>query len=458
MNTISRAPIRIGLLLATLAAFVAFAARAASAQAPTTQRLTLGDAVRLAARQSATSEGARLRAAEAEARVRQSRSALLPQLSATASQGARTFNTASFGISFPSAPGQKPLFDPNGQVEGPVNATDARAHASMSFLDLSSLARVRAAQSAARSAGAEASNVSEQAGSAAAQAYLRTLRSDAQLRARVADSTLASDLLGIARDQLTAGVGVALDVTRAQSQLAGVRAQLIAARNESARSRLDLLRVLGLPLDTPLELADSLGNVRGDVPAGGEQEAIDRAMRTRPDVRAVEQQLIAAQRQVAATRAERLPTVGFFGDDGWNGKSAQYLLPTYNWGVQLSLPLFDGFRREARVQEQQLQTREVEVRRHDVQQQVAVEVRGALLDLRSAAEQVEAARERLRLAEQEVSQAGERFRAGVAGNADVITAALTLNAARTQLVDALTAYDAARVGLARAQGTVTELQ
>lgn len=458
MKTISRGPVRIGLLLSALAALVAFAARAASAQAPTTQRLTLGDAIRLAAQQSAGSEAARLRAEEAEARVKQSRSALLPQLSATATQSQRTFNTASFGISFPTAPGQRPLFDPNGQVEGPVNGTDARAHAAMNFLDLSSLARVRAAQSAARSAGAEASNAAEQAGSAAASAYLRALRSDAQLHARVADSTLASDLLGIARDQLTAGVGVALDVTRAESQLAGVRAQLIGARNESARSRLDLLRVLGLPLDTPLELADSLGAVPAELPQGAEQDAVDRAMRQRPDVRAVEQQLLAAQRQVAATRAERLPTLGFVGDEGWYGKSVQYLLPTYTWGVQLSLPIFDGFRREARVQEQQLQAREVEVRRHDLRQQVAVEVRGALLDLRSAQEGVDASRERLRLAEQEVSQAGERFRAGVAGNADVITASLSLNAARTQLIDALTAYDVARVALARAQGTVTALR
>jgi hypothetical protein len=64
---------------------------------------------------------------------------------------------------------------------------------------------------------------------------------------------------------------------------------------------------------------------------------------------------------------------------------------------------------------------------------------------------------RLRLGEQEVAQAQERFRAGVAGNADVITASLNLNAARTQYIDALTALQAARVALARAEGLVTTL-
>ena len=81
-----------------------------------------------------------------------------------------------------------------------------------------------------------------------------------------------------------------------------------------------------------------------------------------------------------------------------------------------------------------------------------------MLNLRSSAEQVSAARERLSLAEQEVAQARERFQAGVSGNADVITASLTLNAARTQFVDAQTSYQAARVALARAQGSITTLQ
>jgi outer membrane protein len=80
-----------------------------------------------------------------------------------------------------------------------------------------------------------------------------------------------------------------------------------------------------------------------------------------------------------------------------------------------------------------------------------------VLDLASSTEAVAAARDRLALAEQEVTESRERFQAGVAGNADVITASVTLNNARTQLVDALTSYQASRVALARAQGVVSTL-
>jgi outer membrane protein TolC len=137
-----------------------------------------------------------------------------------------------------------------------------------------------------------------------------------------------------------------------------------------------------------------------------------------------------------------------------NGRS---YLPTYDLGVLLSVPIFDGFRREGRVEEQASQARELENRARDLRTQVEADVRTALLNLASSAEAVAAARERLTLAEQEVAQARERFQAGVSGNADVITASLTLNTARTQLVDALTSYQASRVALARAQGSITTL-
>src|SRR3954464_14367577 len=86
--------------------------------------LSLGEAARLAAQQSAIAQGARLRADEAEARVRQRRADLLPNLSSYVQQSGRTFNTATFGIDFPAPPGQPPVFDPRGQVEGPVNLLD----------------------------------------------------------------------------------------------------------------------------------------------------------------------------------------------------------------------------------------------------------------------------------------------------------------------------------------------
>ena len=451
----------VGCLIAGLAAAsagVVHAQTPAPASVGQPIRLSIGDAARLAAQQSSGVQGAQQRVAQAQARVTQSRAALLPDLSANAVQSGRTFNSVTFGITLPTGPGEPPLFNPAGQVLGPVNTLDLRGRVQTNIFDYSALARLRTAQTAVGAARADVENAGDQAAVQATAAYLRVLRGDGQLQARIADSVLATELLSIAQSQLEAGVGVALDVTRAQSQLAGIRAQLILARNESDRARLDLRRSLNLALDAPLVLTDSLSEESSDGLAYDEATATTRALHDRPDLRALEEQLHAAQQTVSAIRAERLPSLSAFGDDGVIGANASRLLPTYDYGIQFSLPIFDGFRREGRIEEQQAMARELAVRQRDLQQQATVDVRGALLDLSSARQAVAASREQLRLAEQEVAQARDRFRAGVAGNADVVTAALQLNAARSQYVDVLTSLQTARVSLARAEGAVTQLR
>ena len=428
-------------------------ANAGAVQGP----LTLGAAARLAAAQSANSEAARFRITQARARVTQSRSELLPTVSGLLSQNARTFNTASFGISFPAPAGQRPLFDPNGQVAGPVNIYDARARLAANLFDVAAVGRLRASQTLVRAGQADADNQAQLAAGSAASAYLRAQRAEAQLGNRAADSALAAELVTIADQQLRAGTGVGLDVTRARSQFAGTRAQLIAARGERDRARLDLARALGVPLDTRVTLADTLAAPPAGVPTD-EAVAVNQALERRADLRTAAEQLAAARQQASAIRAERLPSVQAFVDDGSTGKAVdRRLLNTYTYGVQVNVPIFDAFRRQGREQEQQAAISELDVRRRDLETQAAVDVRGSLVDLRSAAEQVGAARERLTLAEQEVTQARDRFRAGVAGNADVVTASQSLTAARTAYVDALSSYQSARVALARAQGAVTDL-
>jgi outer membrane protein TolC len=446
--------VRLGAALAVVAALLAFFVRSSSAQAP--RRLTLGEAARLAASQTIGVQSAQYRVQEAQARVTQSQSALYPQLDFGPNWSARSFNSATFGFTLPTAPGQRPFLNPDGQILGPVRIWDFRANGSQTIYDPSASQRVRTARSSVAAASADVATAAEQSAMNAASIYVRAIRADAALQARIADSTLAADLLGIAHDQLEAGVGVALDVTRAESQAATSRAQLIIARNDRDRARLDLLRALNLPLLTPISLSDTL--VTMPLPAAeNEQAAVDLALRERPDIRAATAQLDVAEQQLATLKATRLPRVSAFGNDGYDG-FINHLLNTYTYGVQLSWSLYDGRRRSAQEQEQEAMARDIEARRRDLQQQVAVDVRGALLDMASAREQVDAARERQRLAEQEVQQARDRFRAGVAGNADVITASLTLNNARTGLVDALTSFQASRVSLARAEGTVRQLR
>jgi len=280
--------------------------------------------------------------------------------------------------------------------------------------------------------------------------YVRLVRAEAQVAARAADSTLAGELLDIARRQLTAGTGVGLDVTRAQAQLAAVRTSQIAARAERDRSRIALLRALDLPLDSPLVLGDSLASLALD-------DASAITPRARPDVQAAQAAVRTAERALRAVRAEGLPTVSVFADDGLSSNGYARLLGTYSFGMQVSMPLFEGFRGTARQGAQRAVVREAQARLHEIEALAGADVTLARMELASAREQLAASAERLQLAEQEVSQARERFRAGVAGNADVIAAQLALDSSRSQHIDVQTALVSARVALARAEGRVTQL-
>lgn len=426
------------------------------AQVTETHRLSLGDAARLAAERSTPVLEARARAEGAQARVRARTAALLPSVDADMSQSARTFNTASFGLDFPTVPGQEPFFDPNGEVVGPVRGADLRARAVVPLLDLEAFGRRRSAIASADAAREEEGAVADAAADAAARAYLATLRARADVGARVQDLALAEDLLEVAQGLLDAGVGVAIDVTRAQSQLATIRAQLLASEHNAEIAELRLRRTLRVSDTTDLELTDDLESLQVES-APGEAEAIARALASRSDLSTADAYKAAAEQTARATRAGRLPTVTAYFDDGFYGRRYDHLLNTYSWTLRLTLPLFDGFDRSAQMQEQEARVREIGYRRDDLEEEVAFQVRRSLLDYGAAQEQTAAAAERLRLAELEVSQEEERLRAGVGGTADVVRAAQRLNEARTARLSALTAEQTARIGLASAMGTVSQL-
>lgn len=436
------------------AAVVALPLTVFAQQAPIS--LTLGDAARLAAKQSAPAIAADLRTREAEARVTQKRADLLPSFSTSALESGHTLNSATFGFDFPTKAGEKPILDPKGQIIGPVTTLDVRAKVVVPAIDFAARQRVETARAGVRASQAEARAAGEQAAASAAVAYLRVARADALVTARAADSVLADTLLSIARDQLHAGVGVGLDVTRAQSQLSGIHAQLISARGEASRSRLELIQAIGAPLDANISIASPLQRMDASGGIPDEGAAITLALSRRADIEAASRQLDAGRQGSRAIRAERLPSLNAFADDGEIGRGTHFL-NTYIWGVEVSLPIFDGFRRSGKLSEQEAVNAGLELRRKALERQVSVEVRSAILNLATARDQVVAAHERIGLAQQEYSQAQDRFRAGVASNADVVAASLSLNGARNLEIDALASYQAARVDLARAEGVATEL-
>ncbi len=410
------------------------------------------------AAQIATAQDGNLRVAlaeqsidQAEARVKQAKAAFFPTIDGNVTERSNTTNLDTFGFTFPKATGlgfSIPTF------VGPYSVFDARASATQTILVLSVFKRYRAAQANAQAARLDSGTTQDQVKELVARAYLACLRADAAVETAQSNVDLSDALVKLANSQKDAGTGTGIEVTRAQVQLANDRGALTVAQNERNRAVLQLMRAMGLDMDVKLRFADRLALV--PVTEGGIGASIDKGKKERAEMKAQRQKEEAAKLNYGAVRAERLPSLGAFGDYGSSGQQIDSSRPTRQVGVSLKIPIFDGGRRGGRAAESISQYEQERIRTRDLERQVELDVRLAFDSLSSARSQVDTATEGLMLAENELAQARRRYEAGVTNSIEVTDAQTRLARARDTRVAALYNYNLARLDLATATGAITE--
>lgn len=407
--------------------------------------LTLAQAIALGRERGINAALARYNVQVADARKNQRRGDLLPTVTLNGSFARKTINFEEFG--FPGIIGVGPDF----------NVLNFNVQASQTIFNLSTISRLRAAKDSVLASGYDARAVGDLSAAEAGLAYLQVLSAEEAVAARMADSSIAAELLDQAKKLTAAGVSPIIDQTRSEVNFATVRTQLEVARNERDRARLDLARVLELPPSQPLVLADSLGPATMTVPRDSD-EAVAFAFEHRPDILAEQQRTKAVETSLRAIGQEYVPNVVATGALFESGKEFSTLDNTYLVQLGISLPLLDGWKRPARQQEGQARLDAQKLRENDLRLQVETETRQALLDLTSAEQQVTLATDRVRLSEQELAQAQQRFDAGVAGSIETTNAQGALFTARNALIQARVGYATARVRTYRALGVVDQLQ
>ena len=214
--------------------------------------LSFEQAIQLAIENNLSTLLARERRNEARGEKQQSLSALLPQVSGAAYQANTTENL----VALVFQPGLFPGL--NATLIGPFRNFDARVRLSQTVFDLSAIQNYRAGRAGVRVAELRESLAREQVVSAAGLIYIEALRAERSVAAAQANVELAQALLKLAEDQRNAGIATGVDVTRAQTRLAEQQLTLAQAQTASEQARLNLQRVVGLPLGSPLSLTDQL--------------------------------------------------------------------------------------------------------------------------------------------------------------------------------------------------------
>ena len=428
---------------------VMFALRPAAVVAQTPLRLTVDEAVTRGLATSHRIAEAAARQETAEAVVGERHAAALPQIAA---QGGytRTNHVETFGVLMPNNqlrviyPDVPDNYRTRLDLQWPVY-TGGRTDA------LERAARIEATASAEEIAVARADLTLE-----ITRAYWTLLTSSESARVVQEAVGRVDAHLRDVRNQLTAGLIPPSDVLTVEAQQSRQRMLMIQARVARDVAEAELARLVGASPGTPIALASPL-EIAPAVTTPIET-LIETARRQRPELAALQKRVAAAHERGVAAAAGRKPTIAVGGGVDYARPNPRMFPRDAAWksswdaGVNLNWPLFDGGRARSEAAEAAAAARAVEERLADVDASLAVELRQRLAEVESSRAAVDAATDAVRSATEARRVLGERFAAGVATSTDVLDAQVALLQAELDRTQSIASAHLADARLARTLG------
>ena len=412
----------------------------ANAQQTASYRLTLRDAIEKGLQANLSALVADTRIEEAEGtRTRRYSAALLPRFRSQSYANFQNRNLRAFGISAPGFPA----------VVGPFSNYDFRIAADQNIFDLQSYRSYKASVDAVDASKLDYQDARDLIVRAIAGLYLDAQSAAARADAAQTRVTDSQALYQLAKSKHDAGTSTGVDLLRAQVQLANDQQALLSAQNQYKQALLVLARNLGMSPGTPLELAEPLRFQPLSHPAA--ELIVGSALLARSDYLSLATQRQQLAEQQSASKARYFPKLSLSGNYGALGRSVGSVEGTYVVQGQLDFTVFDRDR-NGEAQELASRLKRIDDQIADLRRGIDLDVRSALLNLESTAEQVAVAQQGQELAERELKLTQDRFRSGVTNNIEVTTAQDELARAQENYILAVSSYADAKFALARAAG------
>lgn len=379
------------------------------------------------------------------------RSALLPNLIGNLTATREEINLAAQGLGSVPLPISGVSFP---TIVGPFGFYDFRARVSQSILDLTAWNSYRAAKDSVRASELSAQDTRELVVLAVAGTYLQTVTSKARVDSARSQLDTANALLRQASHRRAVGVVAQLDVNRAQVQVLMNQQRVTSLQNDWSKQKITLARLIGLPPTDQYQLVDDVPF--SPPPVVRLDDALRQALDSRADVRAATAQVQAADRALAAARAERWPSISLNADYGRIGKTPADARGTFTVVAAARVPIWEGGRTEGHVEAAEAAVAQRRAELDDLTQQVQADVRKAYLDMEAAARQVTVAERNLEVTRQNLDLTSQRFQAGVTDNVELVQAQEALAVADLDRINSLFAYSIAKLNLLRALGRAVQ--
>jgi outer membrane protein TolC len=371
-------------------------------------------------------------------------SALLPHVAATSYVAESKVNIDEAGFA-----GVANLFHISPSV-GPFSYFDARASVTQSLFDWKSINATRAASQSLKSADYTFKDARDLVVLAVGYVYLQAIADEARIETAEAQVKSAQALYDQAADQVNAGTSPDIDGLRTKVELQTRQQLLIQAQNNFAIQKLTVARVIGLAPGQEFEFTDK--SPYQPIESITVDEAVQRAYTSRSDYQAAMADVHAAEYSRKAAVAGYLPSLSLDADYGLGGSHPSTATPVADVRGTLSIPIFQGGSVHGEVLQADARLEESRDRLDNLRAQIDSDVRAALLNLQSAAAQVNVARSNIDLAEETLTQSSDRFSAGVADSVEVVQSQEAVASAHEQYISSLYSYNYAKISLVRALG------
>jgi outer membrane protein TolC len=370
-------------------------------------------------------------------------SALLPHVTAAPYVAESKINLAEIGFTSLGGTSIPPAL-------GPFSYFDARAALAQTLFDWKSINAVRAAGQSVKSASYTFKDARDLVVLAVGYTYLQGIADEARIETAEAQVKTAQALYDQATDQVNAGTSPDIDGLRTKVELQTRLQQLIQAKNNFAIQKLTVARVIGLAPGQEFEFADKSPYQSLEIMPV--DEALKRAYASRSDYQAAMTDLRAAEFSRKAALAGYLPSLSLNADYGTGGSHPSTATQVFDLRGTLSIPIFQGGSVHGDILQADARLEQSRERLDNLRAQIDSDVRTALLNLQSSADQVNVARSSIDLAEETLTQSRDRFSAGVTDTVEVVQSQEAVASAHEQYISSLYSYNYAKISLVRALG------
>lgn len=294
---------------------------------------------------------------------------------------------------------------------------------------------VAAAEGGAVAASADRDSAAQQVTQKVIEAYTGVVLAESYRRVAAEALETSRAHVKLVRDMYETGMVVQSDLLSAEVRELEVNEMLVRAGSQVKVARAGLNLAMGVPLDTPYLLAETV-----EVPmlTEGDLDALTaEALENRPDLTAAAARAEAADGMIKVARSGWYPEIGvggayeanaedFIGADGTNWT----ILGVARWNA------LEGFAASARVRRAEAQRRQATEYQEHLRQMAGLEVRQAYYDLVAAREALAQSRKAVELASSSLTIVEDRYKEGLTTLVELLAGQTALNQARTREVSA----------------------